>query len=158
VRPSRWINDAQGTKSAPVFTSNTGDFVFPNIATGNYSIDVAMTGFKTLKRSGIIVSAGDCVQLGTLRSRSAGSSRRSKSTPNRRSCKRKPASGRSPSRPPPFQNLPIANRSFVQLASLAPGVAGTGTNPARLGGGGANNVMMDGVSTMDTGSNAFCCR
>ena len=51
-------------------------------------------------------------------------------------------------------NLPIANRSFVQLASLAPGVAGTGNNPARLGGGGANNIMMDGVSTMDTGSNS----
>src|SRR5439155_19997838 len=52
------------------------------------------------------------------------------------------------------QNFPISNRSFVQLATIAPGVAGTGTNPARLGGGGQNNIMMDGVSTMDTGSNA----
>src|SRR5207247_3589539 len=32
---------------------------------------------------------------------------------------------------------------------------GTGTNPARIGGGGANNVMMDGISTMDTGSNSI---
>src|SRR5207249_1988898 len=52
------------------------------------------------------------------------------------------------------ESLPISNRSFVQLATLAPGVSGTGNNPARLGGGGANNVMMDGISTMDTGSNA----
>jgi hypothetical protein len=35
------------------------------------------------------------------------------------------------------------------LASLAPGVNGT----ARIGGGGATNFMMDGVGTMDTGSN-----
>ena len=56
------------------------------------------------------------------------------------------------------ENLPISNRSFVQSATLAPGVAGTGNNPARIGGGGANNVMMDGVSTMDTGSNRSCCR
>ena len=51
-------------------------------------------------------------------------------------------------------NLPIASRSFTQLASLAPGVTGT----SRIGdrsstGGGDTNILMDGVSTMDTGSN-----
>ncbi len=33
---------------------------------------------------------------------------------------------------------------------MTPGVTGTTT---RLGGGGQNNIMMDGVSTMDTGNN-----
>ena len=47
-----------------------------------------------------------------------------------------------------------AGRAFTQLASLAPGVTGT----IRIGdrastGGGDTNVQMDGVSTMDTGSN-----
>ena len=49
------------------------------------------------------------------------------------------------------ENLPIANRSFTALASLAPGVTGT----TRIGGGGGNNIMMDGVSAVDTGSNAI---
>src|SRR4029079_10826103 len=49
------------------------------------------------------------------------------------------------------ENLPIANRSFTALASLAPGVTGT----TRIGGGGGNNIMMDGVSAVDTGSNSI---
>ena len=52
------------------------------------------------------------------------------------------------------QNLPIANRSFLQLAQLAPGVVMNGTQVQRLGTiVQSTNVMMDGVSTMDTGSN-----
>jgi len=148
------VNDAQGTKSAPIVTSTSGDFVFPNIAAGNYSLEVTMSGFKTLKRSGIVLSAGDRVQLGAV-SIELGSVQETievkASTPlvqtqtGERSFTVQTAA---------VANLPISNRSFVQLASLAPGVAGTGNNPARLGGGGANNVMMDGISTMDTGSNA----
>ena len=55
-------------------------------------------------------------------------------------------------------NLPVANRNFAGFAALVPGaMAQTGTEIAggvqRLGGGGQNNIMMDGVSTMDTGNN-----
>ena len=56
------------------------------------------------------------------------------------------------------ENLPIANRNFAGFAALVPGaIAQTGTAIAggvqRLGGGGQNNIMMHGVSTMDTGNN-----
>ncbi|MEO7273453.1 MAG: histidine kinase dimerization/phosphoacceptor domain-containing protein [Vicinamibacterales bacterium] len=44
--------------------------------------------------------------------------------------------------------------SYLALAVLAPGVTlDTNGTPARLGGGGDPNIMMDGVSAMDTGSN-----
>src|SRR6185436_6709481 len=51
------------------------------------------------------------------------------------------------------ENLPIANRSFTELAKLAPGVTTTtGSGDAgRIGG--DTNIMMDGVGLMDTGSN-----
>ena len=39
------------------------------------------------------------------------------------------------------ENLPLADRNFATLASLAPGVTGT----SGVGGGGATNFMMDGV-------------
>ena len=48
------------------------------------------------------------------------------------------------------ENLPISARNFAAFTALTPGVVGTTT---RLGGGGQNNIMMDGVSTMDTGNN-----
>ena len=58
------------------------------------------------------------------------------------------------STPTSVENLPIASRSFTALAALAPGVTGTSRIGDRASTGGGNtNVMMDGVSTMDTGSN-----
>ena len=52
------------------------------------------------------------------------------------------------------ENLPVASRSYMALAVLSPGVTLDNNNtPVRLGGGGDPNIMMDGVSAMDTGSN-----
>ena len=48
------------------------------------------------------------------------------------------------------ENLPLSNRKFAALASLAPGVVGTN----RIGGGGQTNFVMDGVSVVDTGNNS----
>src|SRR5690606_8576767 len=45
--------------------------------------------------------------------------------------------------------LPIVTRNFATLAALTPGTL----DAERLGGGGQNNFMIDGVSSMDTGSN-----
>ena len=41
---------ARGTKSAPVVTNETGDYVFPNVTPDTYTVEVTMDGFKTLKR------------------------------------------------------------------------------------------------------------
>jgi hypothetical protein len=148
------ISDGQNTRSAPVVTSETGDFVFPNIAAGAYSVEIALSGFKTLKRSGIVVGAGDRVAVGTLVIEVGGVEEKVEVRGETSAIKSQTGERSFTVLTEAVTNLPIANRSFVQLASLAPGVAGTGNNPARIGGGGANNIMMDGVSTMDTGSNA----
>ena len=51
-------NERQGTVLAPAVTSSTGDYVFPNVPTGTYTLEVTMTGFDSSKRTGVAVSAG----------------------------------------------------------------------------------------------------
>src|SRR6187551_1769732 len=129
------VNDAQGTKSSPIVTSSSGDFVFPNISVGAYSVEVTMTGFKTLKRSGIVVGAGDRVQLGALTIEVGGMSQMVEVRADSPIVQTQTGERSFTIQTSSVESLPISNRSFVQLASLAPGVAGTGNNPARLGGG-----------------------
>jgi hypothetical protein len=51
-------------------------------------------------------------------------------------------------------NLPIATRNFADLINLTPGVVnGNRAGDSASTGGGSNNFMMDGVSTMEPGSN-----
>ena len=60
------LSESRGTKSTPATTNATGDFVLPNVPADTYSVEVTMSGFKTLKRGGIIVGAGNRVEVGTL--------------------------------------------------------------------------------------------
>ncbi|PYQ98854.1 MAG: hypothetical protein DMF96_09315 [Acidobacteria bacterium] len=54
-----------------------------------------------------------------------------------------------------IENLLISRNNFTSLTAFTPGVVGTGASAGgtRLGGLGQNNIMMDGISAMDTGNN-----
>jgi hypothetical protein len=147
-------SETQGTKSAPTVTSGTGDFVFVNVRADTYTIEVVMDSFRTLRRSGVAVSPGQRVAIGTVTIEVGGATEvvnvKAESPLIQTSSGERSFTIDTDA----VQNLPIAGRSFTQLAALAPGVTGT----TRIGdrastGGGDTNVMMDGVTTMDTGSN-----
>jgi hypothetical protein len=150
-------SQSRGTQLPEAFTNTSGDFVVPNVPPDTYTIQVTMQGFKTLKRGGISVSAGDRVGIGTL-TIDVGGVAETVSVQAESPLVQTQSGERSFAvTTQAVENLPISNRSFVQLATLAPGV--TGTNPSRVGdrsstGGNNSNIMMDGVSTMDTGSNS----
>ncbi len=147
------INEGQGTRSTAVVTGATGEFVFVNVPSGIYTVEVAMPSFKTLKRLSLTVSPGSRASAGALVLEVGGASEvidvkgttpLIQATTGERSFTVSTEA---------VENLPIANRSFIALALLAPGVSGTAANATRTGGGGDTNIMMDGVSVMDTGSN-----
>ena len=59
-------SDTRGTASTPVVTNASGDFVFPNVSAGTYTIQVEMPSFRTTRRSGVAVSPGSVVGLGGI--------------------------------------------------------------------------------------------
>ena len=143
------ISETRGTSATPVVSSESGDFTFVNIPADTYTIEVTQPGFKSLHHTGVPVSAGDRVVVGTLTIEVGGATETVsvvgeapviQANSGERSYTINTAS---------VENLPIANRSFTALATLAPGVSGM----SRIGGGGTTFVMMDGISAIDTGSN-----
>ncbi len=150
------LNEGRGTRLPSITSSVTGDIVIPNIPPGTYTLEVGLKGFKTLKRSGVAVSAGDQSSLGVL-TLEVGTITESITVSAESAHLQTQSAERSFNiTPSAVQNLPIANRSFTALASLAPGVTGTSRIGDRASTGGSNNnIMMDGVSTMDTGNNGI---
>ena len=147
-------SETQGTRSTPVTTDGTGDFVFVNLRPDTYIIEVSMPSFSTLKRSGVQVSPGERVAVGQLVIEVGGASEVVDVKAEAPLVQASSAERSFTIATDAVTNLPISGRAFTQLASLAPGVTGT----SRIGdrsstGGGDTNIQMDGVSTMDTGSN-----
>ena len=148
------VSETRGTKSVPVVTNAAGDFVFPNIPADTYTIEVEMPSFKTLRQSGISVNPGPQVAVGAL-TLEVGGATETVSVKGESPVIQTASGERSFAIPTEtVQNLPFASRSFLQLGALAPGVVMNGTQVQRLGSiVQSTTVMMDGVSTMDTGSN-----
>ncbi|MPY89166.1 MAG: hypothetical protein GEU99_14720 [Luteitalea sp.] len=147
------ISAARGT-TMETQTSTDGNFTFPNVTAGTYTVRVTMDGFKTLERPGIIVSPGDRVLIPTLTIEVGAVAEtvtvQAESPVIQASTGERSFTIDTES----VANLPLANRNFATLASLAPGVTGTSRIGDRAStGGGNSNFMIDGVSTMDTGSN-----
>jgi hypothetical protein len=147
-------SETRGTKTEPVVTNAEGDFVLPNIVPDTYTLQVEMPSFKTMKRSGIVVPAQPRVPLGTITLEIGGTQEVvdvKAEAPAVQSASGERSFGISQQQ---VENLPISNRSFINLATLGPGIdTSTGNTATRLGGGGDSNVIMDGVSTSSPGSN-----
>ncbi len=147
------VSAARGTSTETV-TDTNGNFTFPNVTPGTYTVRITMSGFKTLERPGIVVSPGDRVLVPAL-TIEVGALTETLTVQAEAPIIQASTGERSFSvDTEAVTNLPLANRNFATLASLAPGVSGT----TRVGdrsstGGGNSNFMIDGVSTMDTGSN-----
>ena len=145
------LSEARGTRMAPVVTNVTGDFVVPNVTPDTYTVEVAMSGFASIVRPGVAVSGGDRISVGSL-TLTLGVTSETVTVKSEAPLIQSQSGERSfRVTTAEVENLPIGTaRNFATFTSLTPGVVGATT---RLGGGGQNNIMMDGVSTMDTGNN-----
>lgn len=141
-------NQTQGTRLATVTTGDGGLYVVPLVTAGTYTIVAEMTGFRPRTRTGIAVSGGDRVVVDLALDIAIGESVEVTAQTSLQAASGERSSVIDTSQ---LEYLPIAGHSFQQFVSLTPGVFGA----RRLGGGGQDNYMIDGVSAMDTGNNAL---
>jgi opacity protein-like surface antigen len=154
------VSEARGTKLPVVTSAVSGDFAIPNVPPDTYTLEIALKGFKTLKRTGIAVSAGDRVGLGPLTIEVGAITEAVTVTAEAALLQTQSAERSATITRTELQNVPLATRTFSSLISVIPGVGGTAQQPTRVGdstsySGGNANIMMDGVSTMDSGNNAL---
>ena len=98
ARRSRSISDTRGTQLPVVVSNTSGDFTFVNVSPDTYTMQITMDGFKTFRRSGVPVSAGDRYAVGALVDRSRRAHRDRAASPAKRPpSRRRAASARSPS-------------------------------------------------------------
>jgi hypothetical protein len=142
------VSETRGT-TMDTATNPDGDFVFVNVPGDTYTVRVSMDGFKTLERRNVPVTAGDRVGLGTLTIELGALSETVTVSGEAPLIQSRSGERSFTANTEAIENLPMASRNWTSMVALAPGVIGT----TRLGGAGNNNFQLDGVSTMDTGSN-----
>ena len=157
------ISESRGTKSAPVMTNDNGDYVFPNVTPDTYTIEVTLESFKTTRRTGIAVSGGDRVGVAPLMLDPGGTVEVVAVT-----AEAPPLQSQSGERSfavttQQIENLPDQPPELHEPARVyagrdcadqgGPNVTNASAAATRLGGAGQNNIMMDGISAMDTGNN-----
>jgi hypothetical protein len=148
------ISEARGTRSAPAITDERGDFVFVNMPADTYTVEVSLPSFKLLKRSGVAVSPGSRIAIGTLTLEIGGATETVEVKGEAPQIQSSSGERSFSVNTDAVTNLPIATRNFADLINLTPGVVnGNRAGDSASTGGGANNFMMDGVSTMEPGSN-----
>ena len=149
------ISETRGTKSAPVVTNQTGDYVFPNVTPDRYIVEVTAASFKTTRRTGLVVSGADRVGVPPL-TLEVGQTVETVTVTAEAALVQTQSGERSFAiTTQQIENLPVNRGNFTSLTAFTPGVieGGASAGGTRLGGASQNNIMMDGISAMDTGNN-----
>jgi len=149
------ISEARGTKSAPVVTNETGVYVFPNVTADTYTVEVTMDAFKTTRRPGVAVSGGDRVGVPPVVLETGALTETVNVVAEAAIIQTQSGERSFAVTSDEISHIPITHSNFTSLTALTPGVVASGASAGgtRLGGQGQNNIMMDGISAMDTGNN-----
>jgi Carboxypeptidase regulatory-like domain len=153
-------SESRNTQLTPTVTNASGDFVFLTVPADTYTLEVAMSGFKSLKRTALAVTGGERITLPPLTVEVGGASEVVSVVAEAALIQTQSGERSFTVTNEAVTNLPMSGRSFLNMALLAPGVGGTAASAAganeqnlsRLGGGGTSNFTVDGVGIMDTGN------
>src|SRR5215510_10532219 len=129
-------------------TSDTGDFSFPDLPLGTYTVEAMLAGFQTLKVTvEVTVSRISSLDLKMGLSQVSETVQVSASSPLLDTVSTALSNVIQPKQ---VQDLPLNGRDFTRMLQLAPGVAGTSVNGVR---GRGNNFQIDGADNNDAFQN-----
>ncbi|HYW42235.1 MAG TPA: carboxypeptidase regulatory-like domain-containing protein [Bryobacteraceae bacterium] len=149
------ISETQGTRTAAVLTNATGDYVIPNLAPDTYTVEISAPSFKLLRRAGVVITGGDHVGMPPI-VLELGQTNQTVSVEAQGALVQTQSAERSWAiESKQLDELRVAHSNFTNLVPFVPGVqaGGNSAGGTRLGGQSQNNIMMDGISAMDTGNN-----
>ena len=121
-----------------------------------YTVEVTAPSFKMLRRTGIVVSGGDRVGVPPMALELGGTAETVTVTAEVALVQTQSGERSFAVQQKQVESLPVVRGNFTSLVAFVPGVNGGDTTSAggtRLGGVSQNNIMMDGISAMDTGNN-----
>ncbi len=144
------ISEVHGNRSATITANGSGDYVFPNVTADTYTVEVTAPAFKTSLVKGIVVTGGDRVGVPPITLLVGGTTETVSVTAEATLVQSQSGERSYAIETAQIENLPINHGNFMDAVAFTPGVNGT----TRLGSPqDQNNIMMDGVSAMDTGNN-----
>lgn len=154
----------QETARVVIVTADSdGNFVAPQLLSGTYSIVVSATGFKKFEQKNIVLAANDRVDVHKLVLEVGDVSQTVTVTAETALVKTESAERAGLIDEQQMQNIALKGRDYLGMVKLLPGVVDTANREApgwnNLGGitingsrGGTLNLTLDGVSSLDTGS------
>lgn len=146
-------------------TNEQGFFAFPDLTPGSYSVSIDHAGFKKYKQNDISLNSGDQRTLGRIRLQIGDNKEAVTVTADTAQVQLASSEKSSSLTQEDIQNLALRGRDVMDAIALMPGVVDTSAgreSPSQSSIGGlflaggrdnAKNVAIDGVTSMDTGSN-----
>lgn len=146
-----------------ITSDSSGNFVVPQLLPGRYSVVVTANGFKRFERKGIILTANERVNVQTLTLEVGDVSQTVTITAEQAFIKTESAERAGLIDEQQIQSIALKGRDYMGLVKLLPGVVDTANREApgwnnlvgvSINGSrpGTINLTLDGVSSLDTGS------
>jgi len=144
-------------------TDEGGRFVFPIVRPDTYSLKVALSGFKTLERTNLIVNANDKLSTGSLQMEVGAMTEEVSVTARVSELQRDSGERSFTLESEALKNIANNGRMLFNFATLVPGALSQNTGNAELTQvssftvngqrPNSNNMTIDGVANIDTGDN-----
>jgi Carboxypeptidase regulatory-like domain len=157
------VTNQETARIVTVNADSEGNFVAPQLLPGTYSVTVTASGFKKFERKGIVVTANERVPVGKVALEVGDVSQTVTITGEQTYVKTESAERAGLIDEQQIQSIALKGRDYMGLVKLLPGVVDTSNREApgwnNLGGISINgsrpgtiNLTLDGVSSLDTGS------